>query len=325
MKILLLCQNGDDVQNNNILKINNQSAIYGYFFKKYLLKYSDVEVIVRNLPKKRERDIVNFPECDFSIILINRGTTIFHDDVYNLLRLKTKHWICTICGTNKIIGKEDILFFMMGKRKCRTLRINWGGDDELLIPNKPKKTSILIDHKYYGEKTSRIAKGDKTDFFVKSLLDYKKKNKKIIIKQIASNKVRNIEDIKQLGNFRQAEAVPFTEIYKDYCEAHIYIVTHEECLGLTVIECALAGALIVLPKNYIKGEIIKKLHHVSINFDTETNIIVDWNSIIKEIDVEKSRKMASEFLYSGAIGKVYNLFKRKEENNNLNCYDIIGK
>ena len=41
--------------------------------------------------------------------------------------------------------------------------------------------------------------------------------------------------------------IPFYEIANEYSKAHIFMVTHTETVGLTMLENSLAGALVVPP------------------------------------------------------------------------------
>lgn len=297
MKILILSSKPHNIINNTC--INNQSGIYAFFFAKWLGKYNDC-VITHNSLWLEINAIKNLPEYDFCILSINRGARVIGAQKMAELRKKIKFQIITICGSNSIIGTEDLLLFTLGKNKKRTMRLFWGADFELLQPKKDKIINVLVDHQYYGKKSSDIYKRDKTEYILDSLLKYKEKNN-ITIKHMGTGCVNDVSTGYKIIDYTQSDAIDFRKMYQFYNSAHIYVVTHPECFGLSVIECAAAGALIVTPAGYINKDILKHIHHVIIdNFNT-----IDWDDIIKKIDIEKSVKMAHKFSYENAFNKLY--------------------
>ena len=93
----------------------------------------------------------------------------------------------------------------------------------------------------------------------------------------------------------------------------IFVVTHPESFGFSIIECASAGALIVLPNGFIKKEITDKIYHVNI---PDINNI-DWNSIINKINIDKSINCAKYFSYETAVSKLYKHIKKNYQENQV--------
>ena len=302
MKILILCAQPHSINTNHM--INSLSTIYAYHFHKWLSKY-DCEIFFESiyLSINKIKTIENY---DFCLVLANRGVKKMKPLIYQELRKITKYHIITICEGNKYVGKEDLLLFIMGEPKPKTMRLHWGADFDLLKPNKPNIITILVDHQYYGKKSSRMFKNDKTEIFIKSLLKYKNDGHNIIIKHIGNGEIIDVNNDYIIERYKQSYAMDFRKIYENYNEAHIFIVTHMESFGLTTIECASAGALIVQPSGYIKEEIIKKLHNVTIT-DMEN---INWDNIINKIDIAKSIKGAKMFSYENASNKLYHYMKK---------------
>jgi hypothetical protein len=299
MKILILCAKPDTLTNNG--QINNLSTIYAFHFLKWLSLYKENEITIAEFYMDVNQ-ANSLAEHDFCILTVNRGAIAMKPPIFEIVRKKIKHNIITICGSNKFVGKEDVLLFMMGKQKKNTLRVFWGADTDLLKPIKSStKINILVDHQYYGKITSSLFKKDRTVELINSLKAYQKINPNIIVKHIGNGIVHDVTDDYKIDNFKQSTSMDFREIYKYYNEAHIYVVTHPEALGVTTIECGCAGAMVVQPQGFIKNEIISNLYHYSIdNLDS-----IDWNEIIQKINIEKSIKMAQCFLYKNAIIKLY--------------------
>ncbi|XWV25460.1 hypothetical protein QJ856_gp0300 [Tupanvirus deep ocean] len=299
MKILILCMHP-----NNLIKadhINALSTIYAYHFKKWLEIHKDVEITFDDFYMNATH-AQTLGEFDFCILTVNRGALTMNQNVYQIIRKKIKYHIITLCGSNKLMGSEDLLLYMMGKRKNRAMRVFWGADPELLFPQKSKNTiNILVDHQYYGDKSSSLFSKDRTRLILDSLLAYQKRNPNIVIKHIGNGVVNTVTDSYVIEPFKQGLSMDFREIYKHYNEAHIYVVTHPECLGLTTIECGCAGAMVVQPNGYIKREIINNLYHYNIMDINKIN----WAEIIQNINIGKAIAMSKTFLYQNTVERLY--------------------
>lgn len=297
MKILLLCVQPYSLISNGM--INSLSTIYAYFFNKWLSRIPGCQVDFASC-WIQANGIEKLETYDFCIHLVNRGVGTMRPAAYLELRKKVKHQIITLCASSKFTDKEDLLLFIMGKKKPKTKRLFWGADFDLLKPLKPETITILVDHKYYGKKGSIIAQMDMTEKILQSLLAYKANNN-IVIKHIGKGRVNEINDGYTVDNFTQGSAMDFRKIYEYYNEAHIYVVTHPECFGLSTVECGSAGALVVQPSGYIKKEIISNLHHYNITDMANIN----WDDIISKINITKSIECAKTFSYEKNINHLY--------------------
>ena len=81
----------------------------------------------------------------------------------------------------------------------------------------------------------------------------------------------------------------YPDACKEYGKADIFIVTHSESMGLSVLESALSGALVITPKGYIKKELISPLHHIEVNGK------IPWSTVLSELNVKKSVNMAKKY------------------------------
>lgn len=303
MKILILCTQPESMISGGM--INTLSTIYAYHFTKWLSKFPNC-VINYASAYLTINDAKLLNTYDFCISLVNYGVKIMRPGVFEELRKKISYQIITICENDKFVDREDLLLFIMGGSKPKTMRLCWGADFDLLKPQKPSTITILVDHKYYGKEGSSLLKRDKTGAIIKSLLKYKNSGHDIIIKHIGFGKVNEVTDDYVVDNYKQSKAMDFRDIYSYYNEAHIFVVTHPECFGLSTIECASAGTLIVQPHGCMTNYIISRLHHVTIN-DMEN---IDWDLIIKYINVKRSIAMAKIFSYENAVYRVYQHMKK---------------
>ncbi len=308
MKILLITYQSNYIRSENPLdKISLLSSIYTFFFNKYLSKIiseNDIDI------KEPSVDLNTLPTYDHAFILINRGTSYIKN--WELFRSKVSKHIFTISPSSAVKGKENYLIHYAGKRHSWSVKLNWMADPSVLLPKKHSdKLVILVDHKYYGDKDSRMYKADKSETTIKSLLEYKKNNNKynnreIVIKHIIANNIITINEFKDIENtfFRQGMAVPFSNVANAYNEADIFVNTHIECMGLTNLECAMAGALVLTFPGYLKDEFRNQLHHYVVN-DSDN---FDWNGIFSSLNPELSRQKVINCTYENNINHIYHKY-----------------
>jgi glycosyltransferase involved in cell wall biosynthesis len=124
-------------------------------------------------------------------------------------------------------------------------------------------------------------------------------NKDIEILHISDNIVNIIEKEEDIKEFNPYKGVDYETMIKIYNKADIFINTHYESMGLTNLECAMGGALIVTFNDYLKDEFLKKIHHHKIIDDN-----VDWLTIFNKMDINKSRNIALKYNYKNTIDKL---------------------
>lgn len=293
MNFLIITTQSVHVTNNDLSKISSMPSIYAYFFKKYL------EVNGYNVQCKEysyiNEHMENYNNC---FLTFNRGLKYLKPDEYEILRSKISNKIITICETSKEVGNEDILLFFVGKKKHRTLKINWMADPTILYPQKdPDRITVLVDHMYYGNIDSRIYKTDKSKITIESLLEYRKiSTKPIDIYFIASGGVILINSLSEMKGFKQSQSMNYNDIVKYYNKCDIFVNTHYESMGLTNLECAMAGALIVTFDDFLKNEFVSQIHHHKV-IGTDIN----WDQIIDKINVNKSLHMVKNCTYENAV------------------------
>jgi hypothetical protein len=94
-------------------------------------------------------------------------------------------------------------------------------------------------------------------------------------------------------------AIPFSEITKEHCAAHIFCVTHPESVGLVVLETAMAGALPVVPKGFIPKDRLDTVRHV------EWQRFINWENVLSKLDIETSRTMALDNTWDAAASRIH--------------------
>lgn len=264
---------------------------------------------IKNLPEYQ-----NFkcPQTDFTIVCESRGIYYRPDIFYDKIREKTSKGIMTFCASNTILGKENVLFYMVpsGKRKKRRCKLlNWTADDVLCKPKQnPFKLRILIDHNYYGPHT-RMLQNDLTVDITNQVCEFAKKEKikgnQVEVRRFITGGVEtiDIENPQIMNKYIQGSGLSYEEVCEEYSKTDIFIVTHMECMGLSVLESAMSGALILTPINYIKHELIRDLNHIQ--FDKE----IKWETVLKNLNYDLSRQKATCFSWRNNIKKIIDVIE----------------
>ena len=180
-------------------------------------------------------------------------------------------------------------------KKGRNLYVGWGADKELNFPNQEEDNlSILIDHPDEVREGREIK--DKTYEIIKEVERLKKSElwrklfKKLTVRRFTADYgVESVDFTKyepKLYAGHRSSNIPYTEICKEHCKSHIFIVTHPESLGLAVLENALAGALVIVPKGFVAKDRLKTIKHY------EYTKKIEWEKVLAMINIEESRKIA---------------------------------
>lgn len=179
--------------------------------------------------------------------------------------------------------------------------VGWAADPVVLFPMQdPKTLRVLIDHRLYR------AGEDATDHVTQQAIDFKRSGKwrdhgyeDMIIRRFEDGGVVTIENDVASKPFTR-EHVPFIEIVDEYRKAHIFIVTHHESLGLSVLESAMCGALVLSPQSFITADRLATVRAIEISRAGD----IWWGDVLDAIDVKASRLQAQENNWAAVVGRI---------------------
>tara|TARA_Y100000780_G_scaffold179369_1_gene164740 strand:- start:42400 stop:43413 length:1014 start_codon:yes stop_codon:yes gene_type:complete len=316
----------------NLKNCKKQYHIYLYFIDKYIKKnFPEIEVIYKTLGdtgrSSRIKDFYkkqSYPKCDHCLVVANRGIKRRPDEFWNKIRSVTKYCIATISANNSEVSREDVLFYQIPSGKSRKFKcrlINWCCEPLYCKPMQDKtKINILIDHPYYGY--GRMKKIDQTLQISNIVWNWAKDKDNVVVRRFCKGgiEVVNEKNFDSLEKYEQNNGLSYDEACKVYNTTDIFFVTHAECMGLVVLECAMAGALIVSPEGFIKRELLRNVHHVKLDNDFS---IDKMDHIINSIDHAKSRRKVLPFSWENGVNTIidtfqnWNLYKSKLVWNNI--------
>jgi hypothetical protein len=254
--------------------IRSTADLRSWFTAKHLLSFGHDVFFYRydwNTWKLPETD----PMLDHLICTVGAtGITTFskrlNRDVRDTLRPSVKGYITEMSDHYFFPEiKSDMLFSMTpittAAASCAKY-IGWGADDTVLYPEQPGgRLNILVDHSYYGLENPDTAHNhpDMSKIIMEGLKLYYQKNKNVRVVQLRNEGLTEIDMEKPytVQVFDRGNQVPYPEICKVYNSSHIFIVTHGESLGISVIESAMAGSHIMAYCGAIKPTLIDPLSH----------------------------------------------------------------
>lgn len=167
-------------------------------------------------------------------------------------------------------------------KKC--ISLGFAANHERLLPQKQKDTlRILIDHPAYNK--THFIKKDKTKFIIKSIFSTKF-DKQLIIRRFVNGDIESVCNKDTKVELYNRKGINILNAYDEYNHADIFFVTHPESMGMSVIESAMSGCLIAIPKDYIKSDFLSGINYVEF---TDT---IDWKLILSKLNAKLSRKLA---------------------------------
>ena len=185
--------------------------------------------------------------------------------------------------------------------------MGWATDPEVNTPQQdPRNLRILVDHTNYGdnEVDATVQILEQISYFAHSDL-WKYKFDSVSVRRFDSGQVVDV-DFNNL-NIKKYDRtpMPFSEITKEHCAAHIFCVTHPESVGLVVLETAMAGALPVIPRGFIPQDRLKTIRYV------EWNRHVNWKRVLSKLNIDKSRSVALANSWEAAAERIVQALARR--------------
>jgi len=190
--------------------------------------------------------------------------------------------------------------------RANNVYVGWAADKDLLQPNKSEELCILIDHPNYGlgrrEDWSKRVLEDVAKFVKSDAWGHKAPAVEVL--RIEDGAVRPVDLDKRAVPTFTRKHIPFEDVCQTYARAHVFLVTHPESLGLSVLETAMAGALVVSPRGFIQPELLETVRHI------EWDNSVPWQRVLDEIDPATSRAVAGGCSWERVVQRMMIVFWR---------------
>lgn len=292
MKLLLIAP-----EVNDISEVKNFSGVWSFYLSR-ALRQAGVEI--RYDPplhgtKLSDADIIqhyrtlDLDGIDHVLALGTRYFTRITPGCARLIRDRFSGTVTQVHDTPVTGGGVDVTF-TLGEGKHGSPEpsqlVGWAADPDLCTPRQNAKVlGILVDHADYVERRGELSNEilNSAQAMIASGI-WKERFDAVKLWRIADGAFVE-HDGSTVGIYKR-KAIPFVKACQCYGRAHVFLVTHRESVGLTVLETAMAGALPVTPRGYIPKDRLRTVRHISWVDQ------IPWRQVIKDIDVATSRRIA---------------------------------
>ena len=166
--------------------------------------------------------------------------------------------------------------------------IGWAADHEVFTPKKGEKLRIFIDHPIFDCSAS--------DFTLTAMMNLHQLKVPFEARTLTDEGIVDIDTDNIVVKEYKRTPVPSAVFANELNEAHIFVCTHKESLGQTVIEAAMAGCFVLTPPNSIPEDRIKLVNHDTFNGE------INWDNALRNINPEKNRTLALQHTWD-AVAK----------------------
>jgi hypothetical protein len=277
--------------------ISGTASLYSYYLRIELEKLG-ISTVPCPCPSQNAPDeeyiklLNNMPHGDHIISVEQRG---FYNRkriqfLMSGIRKKIAGKITTICDNNQIVGFEDMVYYAVpDKERKGSKYVGWAADPQMCYPEQnPNTIRILIDHSYYG---SPDKNPDRSEDIIRQTIAFAKnyKEKPLLVRRFICGGVETLSLDNPKFEIYNRNGLYYPDACAEYRKSDIFIVTHAESMGLSVLESAMSGALILSPKSFIRKSLLEPLHHIE--FSKE----IPWDQVKNSLDANRSFKNASKF------------------------------
>jgi len=322
MKILILCP-GKLAQ--SLDQIGCFTDVLNYYLPKSLSKIADTTIVsIPDVDNNRLKEIFSTIAVDDYDAILTLGLRFYSkisQETTALLKDRFTGLLCQVHDGSRLDHDPvDITFTFkddtsrlsnnpgwLARHKKYNEYMGWATDPDVNTPRQAlRDLRILVDHTNYGDNEVDVTVQvlEQIHRFTESNLWHDKFDS-VSIRRFDSGQVVDV-DFNNL-NIKKYDRtpIPFSEITKEHCAAHIFCVTHPESVGLVVLETAMAGALPVIPQGFIPQDRLKSIRYV------EWNRRINWKRVLSKLNINKSRSVALASSWEASAERIVQALSRR--------------
>lgn len=303
-RILLLFP---DVHSDRIMQTYTGNMARNIYLE--LLKRDDVEIILDTsicwdmiAGKNVTERILQYKNMDAIIFaglkVLSRKTS----NISFISRLRLNNPKAKICQlSDQSIDDNsnvDITFCTkkLSSNHTKSVYVGWIANPNSFVSEKPNDDvlRILVDHPCY---TENFYTKDISARLLKSIASIKPETygyKSIETYRLGSGRI--IYGLDEPPIRYDRNGIPFSDYANLIKKSDIFVVTHPESVGLSALEAAMGGCLVLSPKNYIPTELLTTIEYKWIDVNN-----LNWDDIIPCIDHKKQKNRAVKHDFSSMI------------------------
>lgn len=287
MKILII---GPEVRDRSAIK--DYGGVWSFYLAQELRRREIEVAFAKGSTDPEYWRTLNVEGVDH-VIGLNRYWSKVPRKCAGILRERIAGSVAQIADCRRNDSHIDFTFMVRDDQREPTANnrfVGWAADKDLLVPNKAEELCILVDHPNYGlgarEDWSLRVLEDAAAFAKSDAWGHKAPGVEVL--RIEDGAVRPVDLDRLAVPVFTRKHIPFEDVCEIYARAHVFLITHPESLGLSVLETAMAGALVVSPRGFIQPELLATVRHI------EWDDRIPWPDVLDMIDPKASRAMALE-------------------------------
>ena len=182
--------------------------------------------------------------------------------------------------------------------------IGWAADPDLLYPAQVSgELRLLVDHCYYKsgqpDRTEQITR-DAVAFAGSDL--WRERYAVVRVRRLINGGAEDVRQHDQMAKAFDREHIPFPNIAEEYRKASVYLVTHKESVGLTALEAAYCGALVVVPKGMLYQDRLLTIRAL------EYEGGVPWPDVLGSINTDEAAMFARRQSWARVVDRMLTWF-----------------
>ena len=182
--------------------------------------------------------------------------------------------------------KDDAYRFNDSPSKLQRHRENnvatgWAADPELFYPEKRdgRELRIFVDHAAFDVSGF--------DYSLSAMMNLRHLNRPFIARTLTDEGIVTIDPENVSVAAYRRKPVSARVLASELRKTDVFVVTHPESLGQTVLEAAMCGALIIAPENTLPADRLALVNHVIYGSR------INWDEVIENIDHEGNASRVS--------------------------------
>jgi hypothetical protein len=305
------------------IRIKNFTGVYAFYLMRELRKRGiQLHFIDPKPPNPIEYFAHNaeIPECDHCLVLGLRHLTHLPVGCARALKGRVKGAVTQIHdgliheGLAAWMDGIDCTFtFRDDSRRTkdwhryadRYCYIGWAADPDLFFPAQLQgELRILIDHPFYKSGKPDYTAGitEQAMLFAHSRT-WTERFKSVRVRRLVNGGAEDVTMENIATRQFDREHIALELIAPEYRRAYIYLPTHKESVGLTCLETAMCGALVVAPAGFIYQDRLDCVRHVGYEEH------IPWRTAMAACDYAGSRAKALQQTWPDVAARMLHWFE----------------
>ena len=180
--------------------------------------------------------------------------------------------------------------------------VGWAADSSLFYPEKKEhdQLHIFIDHAAFD-----VSGSDHSLTIMMNLRQLSARGILFVARTLTDDGLTDVDPENINLKPYRSNGVPATEFAAELRQADIFIVTHPESLGLTVLEASMCGALVLTPDRCIAPDRLELVKQQVITSK------IDWAKVLVAIDREANAEKVAGFTWEAVARNIFQLLINK--------------